>query len=72
METILRGIQWIESLLYMDDIITPGKSIDQCLIRLELVFERLRKARLKLKPTKCAFLKNIGTFPWSYFFRGWH
>ena len=26
MEDVLRGLQWVESLLYMDDIITPGKN----------------------------------------------
>lgn len=33
MEDVLRGIQWVESLLYMDDIITPAKSTDECLTR---------------------------------------
>ena len=58
MEDVLRGLQWKESLLYMDDIITPGKSVDECLVRLEHVFQRLRAACLKLKPSKCIFFQK--------------
>lgn len=58
MEDVLRGLQWKESLLYMDDIITPGKTIDECLKRLENVFKRLRSAHLKLKPSKCNFFQK--------------
>ena len=62
MEDVLRGLQWVESLLYLDDIITPGKSVDQCLSRLGNVFERLRQARLKLKPSKCIFFQKSVAF----------
>jgi len=58
MEDVLRGLQWKESLLYMDDIITPGKTVDECLERLEHVFQRLRAAHLKLKPSKCVFFQK--------------
>jgi hypothetical protein len=62
MEDVLRGIQWVESLLYMDDIITPGRSVDECLIRLENVFKRLQAANLKLKSSKCSFFQRSTTF----------
>ena len=62
MEDVLRGLQWRESLLYMDDIITPGKTVDECLERLEHVFQRLRSANLKLKPSKCIFFQRSVTF----------
>ena len=62
MEDVLRGLQWRESLLYMDDIITPGKTVDECLERLEHVFQRLRLANLKLKPSKCIFFQRSVTF----------
>ena len=62
MENVLRGIQWVESLLYMDDIITPGESVDQCLERLEHVFQRLQDANLKLKPSKCSFFQKSASF----------
>jgi hypothetical protein len=62
MENVLRGLQWVESLLYMDDIITPGRSVDECLLRLEHVFDRIQKANLKLKSTKCLFFQKSVTF----------
>lgn len=51
MEDVLRGLQWSECLLYMDDIIVPAPTIDLELERLEHVFTRLREANLKLKPS---------------------
>ena len=36
----------------MDDIITPGATVRECLQRLENVFKRLVQANLKLKPSK--------------------
>ena len=62
MEDVLRGIQWVESLLYMDDIITPGLTVQDCLRRLENVFKRLMEANLKLKPSKCIFFQKSVQF----------
>ena len=60
MEDVLRGLQWSECLLYIDDIIIPGPTVDESLTRLEHVFERLREANLKLKPSKCIlFQKSV-------------
>ena len=60
MEDVLRGLQWVECLLYMDDIIVPASSIEIELERLEHVFTRLREANLKLKPSKCVlFQKSV-------------
>jgi hypothetical protein len=61
MENVLRGIQWTQSLLYMDDIITPGKSVEESLTRLENVFKRLQEAKLKLKTSKCLFFQKLIT-----------
>lgn len=58
MEDVLRGLQWTECLLYMDDIIVPGSSFDECITRLEHVLERLLNANLKLKPSKCVFFQK--------------
>ena len=64
MEDVLRGLQWEECLLYMDDIIVPGSSVEERLFRLEHIFIRLREAYLKLKPSKCILfqksVKNLG------------
>ena len=62
MEDVLRGIQWVESLLYMDDTITPGLTVQDCLRRLENVFKRLMEANLKLKPSKCIFFQKSVQF----------
>ena len=55
METILRGLQWSECLLYLDDVISFGDGFDLILERLRRVFQHLINAGLKLKPRKCAF-----------------
>lgn len=44
MENVLRGLQWEEYLLDMDDMIVPASTIQECLQRLENVFNRLFKA----------------------------
>ena len=55
MESVLRGLQWEECLVYIDDIIIAAASVPQALERMEHVFQRLQVAGLKLKPTKCSF-----------------
>ena len=58
MENVLRGLQWVECLLYMDDIIVPSKSVHQGLERLEKIFQRLKNAGLKCKPSKYIFFQK--------------
>ena len=58
MEQVLRGIQWKDALLYIDDIIVHGCTFDLALLHLEEVFVRLRDAGLKLKPKKCELFKK--------------
>jgi hypothetical protein len=62
MEDVLRGLQWVESLVYMDDIITPGRSVNEKLTRLENVFKRLQDSNLKLKPYKCYLFQKSTSF----------
>ena len=60
MESALAGLQWEILLLYLDDIIVFASSLDQMLQRLDMVFQRLQKAGLKLKPSKChLFQKQV-------------
>ena len=47
MENVLRGLQWEECLIYMDDIIVPGSTVEQELERLQHVLSRFREANLK-------------------------
>ena len=62
LEDVLRGLQWEECLLYMDDIIVPGSSFEKTINRLQNVFQRLRDANLKLKPSKCSFFQKSVEF----------
>ena len=52
-EKVFQGLQWEILLLYIDDIIVFGSTFEEELDRLEMVFDRLRKAGLKLKAKKC-------------------
>jgi hypothetical protein len=62
METVLRGLQWNECLVYLDDIIVFGATFEQTLERLMHVFDRLHQAGLKLKPTKCTLFAGEVNF----------
>ena len=52
-DLLLLGLEYKIALAYLDDIIVFGKDHRECIERLELVFERLKTAGLKLKPSKC-------------------
>lgn len=58
MEGVLRGLQWQECLVYMDDIIVPSTTFQEGLSRLEHIFQRLLTANLKLELSKCTFFKR--------------
>ena len=58
MEVVLAGLQWSECLIYLDDVIVFSSSFDMHMQRLGLVFERLEKANLKLKPSECQFVQS--------------
>ena len=58
MDLILAGLQWTNCLVYLDDILIIGKTFTEHLKNLELVFNRLREAGLKLKPSKCAICQK--------------
>ena len=62
MGDIFRDIQWLECLLYIEDIIVPAKTVEETLLRLEHVFQRLQSANLKLKPSKCIFFQKSVKF----------
>ena len=62
METVLRGLQYENCLVYLDDIIVLGGNFDMALQNLRLVFLRLRQANLQLKPSKCKLLQKQVVF----------
>nr|XP_015833287.1 PREDICTED: uncharacterized protein LOC107397493 [Tribolium castaneum] len=57
MYSVFSGLVGLECLVYLDDVIVFSSSnYKEHLERLKSVFDRLRQANLKLKPTKCNFL----------------
>lgn len=58
MNLVLSGLNYEVCLVYLDDIIVFSKDIETHLQRLELVFQRLQKFNLKLKPSKCHLLQQ--------------
>ena len=52
----------MEHIIYLDDIILFTPSFDLHLKRLHLVFQKLREANLKLKPSKCRFVHKSVNF----------
>ena len=57
MELVLKGMTWRQCVVYIDDIIVFGKTFEETHTRLQAVFDRLRQARLRLKPKKCFLFK---------------
>ena len=55
MECVLRNLTYKICLIYLDDILVYSKTFDDHLSHLRQVFDRLRHANLKLKPSKCKF-----------------
>ena len=56
MHLILRGLCWSDCLVYLDDIIVFGRTLQEHRERLSLVLSRLTKAGLKINPKKCKLL----------------
>lgn len=58
MELVLRRLQWVTLLIYLDDVIITGKTFKEHLNNLGEVLSRFRKFGLKLKPTKCSLFRE--------------
>jgi len=58
MEQVLSGLHWKTLLIYLDDVIVISPDFDTHVSRLREVFDRLRAAGLKLKPSECALLQR--------------
>ena len=65
MELILSGLLYEAALVYLDDIITFGKTFEEHLERFELIPCQLKEAWLKLRGSKCRFFWNKLLFLWD-------
>jgi len=62
MDLPMAGLNYQICLVYLDDIILMSKTVEEHLDRLKLVLDRIRKAGLKLKPSKCNLLQKTINF----------
>jgi len=62
MDLALNGLNFNMCLVYLDDIIVYSADVNEHIGRLEKLFERLRSANLKLKPSKCKLLRSELSF----------
>ena len=58
MDMVLHGLSYEICLVYIDDIIIFSNTFEEQLRRLGAVLQRLRRAKLKLKPSKCKLLQR--------------
>lgn len=58
MDAVLTGLQGTELFVYLDDIVIYARSLSEHREKFEKLARRLRKANLKLQPSKCAFLQK--------------
>ena len=62
MENCLGELHLNWCIIYLDDIIVLSKTPEEHLKRLRGIFDKLAQAGLKLKPSKCEFLKSKITY----------
>lgn len=58
MDNVLRGLQGIHCLVYLDDIIIFSSSLEEHAQKLQKVFDRLRETNLKVTLDKCEFIRK--------------
>lgn len=58
MDLVLRGLQWVTLLIYLDDVIITEKTFKEHLNNMGEVLSRFRQFGLKLKPTKCRLFRE--------------
>jgi len=58
MSLVLRGLNYLCCLSFIDDVVIVGRNFDEHLLNLQLVLNRFRYANLKLKPSKCRLCQH--------------
>ena len=62
MDFVMSGLNYQICLVYLDDVIVFSSNLADHFDRLKLLFDRLRKANLKLKPSKCHLFRKTVNF----------
>lgn len=55
MDMVLSGLKWTECQVYLDDVSIYATTLDELLIRIQHVFDRLKEYGFTVKPKKCVF-----------------
>ena len=58
MESCLGGLHLSWCIIYLDDTIVFSQTPEEYLVRLQAVFDKLKTARGKLRPSKCELIKK--------------
>ena len=58
MEFVLRGLQWVIVLIYLDDVVITGRTFEEHLNNLDTVLDRFQENCLKLKASKCKLFQT--------------
>ena len=58
MQSCLGNLHLCYCIIYLDDVIVFSKTPEEHVFRLRAVFEKLKQAGLKLKPSKCKFFRH--------------
>ena len=58
MSKIFAGDLFSGLLVYLDDLLVYSKTFDEHMVKLEMTFQKIKQYGLKLKPSKCFFLKK--------------
>ena len=58
MQNCLGELNLTYCFIYLDDVIVYSKTPEEHLLRMRVVFDRIREAGLKLKPSKCDIFKR--------------
>ena len=72
MQSCLGHLHLQYCIIYLDDIIVFSKTLEEHLTRLRAVFEKLKRAELKLKPSKCEFFKQELTYLGNVVSKKWY
>ena len=58
MQSVLQNEAWVKCVIYLDDVLVFGKTVEEHNERLQAVLRKFREANLKLSPSKCKFLQK--------------